>query len=100
LARYVDTNLTEACYSPGTNVMLISLPCTNTITSIIPSGTNVLVSWTGNYLLQGTTNLLPPINWVNIYTGAVGQAIGPNIWTNSDVTPPADMFFRLSAPTN
>ena len=95
-ARFIDPNLTN-CYSLGTNVSLISLFCTNMITSITPSGTNVLISWSGNYVLQSTTNLTPPVTWTtNVFTGATG----PNTWTNSTVPPPTDNFFRLYAPTN
>ena len=95
-ARFIDPNLTN-CYSPGTKVSLISLPCTNMITSITLSGTNALISWSGNYVLQSTTNLTPPVTWTtNVFTGATG----PNTWTNSTVPPPTNNFFRLYAPTN
>ena len=71
LARYADANLLQTCYSPATNVTLISLPCTNgESSSIVPSqgGTNVLlICRTEIILLQDTTNLVPPINWVNVY---------------------------------
>jgi len=95
-ARFIDPNLTN-CYSPGANVSLISLLCTNTITSITPSGTNALISWSGNYVLQSATNLIPPVMWTNVFTQAV---VGPYTWTNSMVSPPANNFFRLYAPTN
>jgi hypothetical protein len=95
LARYIDPNLTN-CYSPGTDVSLISLLCTNTITSITASNNNALISWSGNYVLQSTTNLTPPTVWMNVSTGALGA----NTWTNSMVPPPTNNFFRLYAPTN
>ena len=94
-ARFLDPNLTN-CYSPGTNVSLISLLCTNVISSIASSGTNSLISWSGNFVLQSATNLTPPVIWINVATGA----LGPNTWTNSMVPPPTNNFFRLYAPTN
>jgi hypothetical protein len=77
-------------------VNLVLVPCTNQITSITTMGTNALVSWNGNYVLQSATNLSSPIIWMNVSTGAVGL----NTRTNSTVPPPLMKFFRLYAPTN
>ena len=94
--RYNDAfSLTNPC-SPGvaTNIYLVSVPCVGPISL---SGTNVILSWTwnGSNILQSTTNLLPPVMWMNIYTGA----LGPNFLTNAVSQPPID-FFRLYTPTN
>lgn len=92
--RYLDPGLTN-CYSAPTSVLLISEPCTNAISSIIPTGTTAVITWSGNYVLQSATNLNPPV-WVTVTNGGFGT----NSWTNSIVPPPANSFFRLFAPTN
>jgi hypothetical protein len=91
---YNDTNLNGGCESPFVAITNIFENCSQT-TSISLSGTNVVISWNGNFILQGTTNLLPPAMWMNLYTGA----LGPNFLTNSATQPPID-FFRLVSPTN
>ena len=78
-------------------VNLVLVPCTNLITSITLSGTNVLISWSGDYVLQSATNLTPPVMWTPVFTQAV---VAPYTWTNSTVPPPTNNFFRLYAPTN
>lgn len=95
-ARFVDSNLMVGCYSPPTNVSLISLSCTNVITSIAPSGTNAIIQWYGNYVLQNATNLTPPVTWIPVINGGPRK----NVWTNAMVSPPPNNFFRLCAPTN
>jgi hypothetical protein len=92
---YNDTNLNDGCNSPFTAITNIYENCPADITSISLTGTNAVISWTGNFILQSTTNLVPPITWMNVYTGA----LGPNFLTNSAVQPPIN-FFRLYAPTN
>jgi hypothetical protein len=91
---YNDTNLNDGCDSPFAAITNIFDNCSQT-TSISLTGTNVVISWTGNFILQSTTNLLPPIMWMNVSTGA----LGPNFLTNPVSQPPID-FFRLTSPTN
>jgi hypothetical protein len=93
--RYNDTfSLSNCSPDVAANVDLISTPC---LTSITVSGTNAILSWTwnGTNILQSTTNLLPPVIWQNVYTGA----LGPNFLTNDTTQVPID-FFRLYTPTN
>ena len=92
---YNDTNLNDGCNSPFTAITNIFENCPFEINAISLTGTNVVISWSGNFIVQSTTNLVPPITWMNVYTGA----LGPNFLTNSAVQPPID-FFRLSTPTN
>jgi hypothetical protein len=91
---YNDTNLNDGCDSPFAVITNIFENCSKA-TSISLTGTNVVISWNGNFILQSTTNLLPPAMWMNVYTGA----LGPNFLTNSASQPPID-FFRLYSPTN
>lgn len=92
--RYDDAfSLTNCAPDIATNIYLIAAPCTNQINSITLSGNKVVVSWSGNYILQSATNLVPPIMWMNVSTGA----LGPNFLTNSTS---GNDFFRLYAPTN
>jgi hypothetical protein len=93
-AIYNDTNLTDGCSSPYAAITNIFENCSQE-ESIHLTGTNVVISWNGNFILQNTTNLVPPITWMNVYTGA----LGPNFLTNSVAQPPID-FFRLYSPTN
>lgn len=100
--RYDDGfSLTNCAPDIATNVYLVAAACTNAISSITLTGTNAVVSWNGNYVLQSTTNLNPPVIWINVSTGALGPngALNPNFLTNPVATPPND-FFRLYAPTN
>jgi hypothetical protein len=93
--RYNDLfSQTNCAPDVATNVFLVSIPC---LTSITVSGTNVVLfwDWNGSNIVQSTTNLLPPVMWMNVYTGA----LGPNFLTNSASQPPID-FFRLYTPTN
>jgi hypothetical protein len=93
--RYNDAfSLTNCSPDVATDVSLVSTPC---LTSITVSGTNAILSWTwsGSNILQSTTNLLPPVIWQNVYTGA----LGPNFLTNDTTQVPID-FFRLYTPTN
>lgn len=95
--RYNDTfSLTNCAPDVAANVYLISEPCTNAIGSITTMNGNVIVSWDGNYILQGATNLTPPTIWFNVSTGALGG----NFLTNSILNGPPYEFFRLYAPTN
>jgi hypothetical protein len=92
-AIYNDTNLNDGCDSPFTVITNVFENCPSGA-SISLTGTNVVISWSGIFILQSATNLVPPITWMNEYTGA----LGPNFVTNSVSQPPID-FFRL-APTN
>jgi hypothetical protein len=96
-ARY--TNLTTQCVSATmTPVVLVEQDCTNAISSItLDNGTNAVIQWYGNFVLQSATNITPPASWTNLVQGGVGIT---NFWTNSVVPPPPANFFRLYAPTN
>ena len=93
-ARYNDPNFTNACSSGLTSVLLYTIGCTNNLSIAPLFGTNVLVQWNGNYLLQHNTNLLNSTGWTNIISGVGGS--------NGLRFPPTNSedFFRLSAPTN
>jgi hypothetical protein len=95
--RYNDAfSLTNCAPDVATNVYLISVPCTNAVSSITSTNCSIVISWSGNYVLQGTTNLVPPTIWFNLSTGE----LGPNFLTNSILNGPPYEFFRLYAPTN
>jgi hypothetical protein len=100
--RFADTNLaltnqiSAGYYSPSNSVWLISEDCTNAITSFSQSGTNIVLQWSGNYILETTTNLAPP-NWV-VPTN-FSPSLGTNYWTNSLTSPPIN-FYRLTSVTN
>jgi hypothetical protein len=95
--RYNDAfSLTNCAPDVATNVYLISVPCTNAVSSITSTNGSIVISWSGNYVLQGTTNLVPPTIWFNLSTGE----LGPNFLTNSILNGPPYEFFRLYAPTN
>jgi hypothetical protein len=94
--RYNDAfSLTNCGPDVPAKIYLASVPCTNEVSSITSTNGNVIVSWNGNYVLQGTTNLIPPTIWFNLSTGQ----LGPNFLTNSTSGYPYE-FFRLYAPTN
>ena len=97
VARFDDPGLTNACVSPWTNVTQVSLVCTNgpQISSILPVGNNVVIQWTGDYILLHTTNLVPAY-WMQVTQGAFGT----NKLPIPVSPPPANDFFRLWAPTN
>jgi len=62
--------------------------------TIVPSGGNVIISWTTNaagYTLQSTPAVVPPITWTDIGMGAI---VGDSyVVTNGTSTSP--LFFRL-----
>jgi hypothetical protein len=74
---------------------LVLQPCANQL-SIALAGTNVLVSWYGNYVLQNSTNLAPAY-WMYVTQGLGGIM---NTSTIPALPPPTNNFFRLYAPTN
>lgn len=95
--RYNDAfSLTNCGPEVPADIYLISTPCTNEVNSITSTNGNVIISWSGNYVLQGTTNLVPPTIWFNLSTGQ----LGPNYLTNNILNGPPYEFFRLYAPTN
>jgi hypothetical protein len=96
--RYNDAfSLANCSPDVAASVYLISAPCTNAvISSITATNGSVIISWSGNYVLQGTTNLTPPAIWFNLSTGQ----LGPNFLTNSILNGSPYEFFRLYAPTN
>ncbi len=95
--RYNDAfSLANCSPEVAAEVYLISQPCTNDVSSITFTNSSVIVSWYGNYVLQGTTNLIPPTVWFNLSTGE----LGPNFLTNSVLNGAPYEFFRLYAPTN
>lgn len=93
LTRLTNSGCTSADFTP---VLFVIQNCTNEISGITVSGTNAIVQWYGNFVLQSATNLTPPVDWTTLTQGGSGT----NFWTNSTVPPPADTFFRLYAPTN
>jgi len=93
-ARYDDDGLTNSCRSGFTNVSLISVLCTNQL-SIVKTSTNILTEFSGNYILQNTTNLQSPVTWQTLTQGVAGRV---TTWTNSFAPPPTNNFFRLVAP--
>lgn len=95
VARFDDPNLTNTCISPATNVSLVSLMCTNQISSITLSGTNAVIQWSGDYVLLQSSNLAPAY-WTVVTQGVAGL----NLFTNPVMPPPTNDFFRLFAPTN
>jgi hypothetical protein len=94
--RLINSGCVSATFTP---VLFVVENCTNAISSItLNNGTNAIVQWYGNFVLQSATNLSPPpVYWTNLVQGGAGVT---NFWTNSTVPPPADTFFRLYAPTN
>ncbi|HWN96916.1 MAG TPA: hypothetical protein VNT99_17945, partial [Methylomirabilota bacterium] len=60
--------------------------------------TNIVLQWYGNYVLQNSTNLTPPVSWMDLTVGMGGGIL--NFWTNSTAPPPTNNFFRLFGPTN
>ena len=74
---------------------LVLQSCTNQL-SIARAGTNVLVTWYGNYVLQNSTNLAPAY-WMYVTQGLGGIM---NTSTIPALPPPTNNFFRLYAPTN
>jgi uncharacterized membrane protein len=74
---------------------LILQSCTNQL-SITLAGTNVLVTWYGNYVLQNSTNLAPAY-WMYVTQGLGGIM---NTSIIPALPPPTNNFFRLYAPTN
>jgi hypothetical protein len=94
--RYDDAfSLTNCQPDVAASVYLITTACTNiVIDSITATNGNVVISWNGTYVLQGTTNLVPPTVWFNLSTGQLGQ----NFLTNPVSGYPYE-FFRLG-PTN
>ena len=92
--RYDDAfSLTNCQPDVPASVYLISQNCAFSIDSITATNGNVIISWSGNYVLQGTTNLVPPTIWFNLSTGQ----LGPNFLTNSTSGYPYE-FFRLTTP--
>jgi hypothetical protein len=93
--RYDDAfSLTNCSPDVPASVYLISQNCAFSIDSITATTNGqVIISWNGNYVLQGTTNLIPPTIWFNLSTGQ----LGPNFLTNSASAYPYE-FFRLSTP--
>jgi hypothetical protein len=69
--------------------------CPDTL-SISLIGTNAVVQWYGNYILQSATNLVPA-DWVDLVQGAGGVT---NSFTNSITLPPSNNFFRLFGTGN
>jgi hypothetical protein len=98
--NYAQTRLNNlGCTSANfTQVVFVIENCTNVISGItLNNGTNAVIQWYGDFVLQSATNLTPPVDWTNLTQGVGGMT---NYWTNSTVPPPADNFFRLYAPTN
>jgi hypothetical protein len=95
VSRFIDPSRTN-CYSPAANISLISLACTNAITSIKVSGQNVVIQWSGNYFLESSTNL---VHSNTVWTVVANQGVGTNYLTNSITLPPIE-FFRLTTTTN
>ncbi|HWY32350.1 MAG TPA: hypothetical protein VNX46_16425 [Candidatus Acidoferrum sp.] len=95
VSRFIDPSRTN-CYSPAANISLISVACTNAITSIKVSGQNVVIQWSGNYFLESTTNL---VHGNTVWTVVANQGVGTNYLTNSITLPPIE-FFRLTTTTN
>jgi hypothetical protein len=92
---YAQAVATNNYVSPLMEVPFVVLDCLSTNASIsVVGGTNISVSWFGNLELQGTTNLAPPVNWVDIFTNPV---VG---WTNIIQTNgnPPNEFFRVVVP--
>jgi hypothetical protein len=95
LTRLIDSGCTSADFTP---VLFVIQDCTNLISGItLDNGTNAVVQWYGNFVLQSATNLSPPVTWITLTQGIPGIT---NSWTNSTVPPPDANFFRLYAPTN
>ncbi len=93
-SRFDDVNAN--CASTNlTTVLLVLQRCTNQL-SVSRAGTNALIQWYGNYVLQTNTDL-STTNWGTVTQGLPGASF---IWTNSTAPPPANNFFRLFAPTN
>lgn len=78
-----------------TEVDLTLETCPETL-AISLIGTNAVVEWYGNYVLQSTTNLIPAF-WLTLTKGSGGAT---NFWTNAVTLPPDNNYFRLYAPTN
>jgi uncharacterized repeat protein (TIGR03803 family) len=65
--------------------------------TIVPSGTNVILTWptdAAGFTLQSTTNLVSPVIWTNVSPGAV-VVNGQYAVTNS-VFSGTQKFYRLS----
>jgi hypothetical protein len=94
-AQTVTNGLASTNLTP---VMLVLESCTNapTIFTYGQPATNSVITWFGNLLLESTTNLSPPVNWITNSTGLPGIT---NQWINTNMTLP-NQFFRLYAPTN
>jgi hypothetical protein len=75
-----------------TQVNLILQACTNPPV-ISFNGTNGTIQWFGNLTLQSTTNLNPPVMWIDLTNP--GPFVGTNIWSWTNGVPPIN-FFRLN----
>ncbi|MDR3457078.1 MAG: hypothetical protein P4N60_06500 [Verrucomicrobiae bacterium] len=93
-AQAVDTGTYYV--SPNfTPVTLTLLDClTNPPVISLVGGSNINVSWFGDLKLQSTTNLAPPVIWVDVFTNPV---VGPTNLSWPGGTPPVE-FFRLQIP--
>jgi hypothetical protein len=96
LALLVNSPISAGYYSPSNSVTLTSDYCTNVISSFTRSGSNFVLQWSGNYILETTTNLVPA-NWV--VPANFTPSLGTNYWTNSLTSPPIN-FYRLTTGTN
>jgi hypothetical protein len=94
-ARFINSDCPSTNYA---TILFVNEICTNQISSItLDNGTNAVIQWYGDFVLESTTNLLPPVNWLTLTQGVGGQN---NFWTNPILAPPTNSFFRLYAPTN
>jgi hypothetical protein len=95
---FASFNNSDCLSTNFATIVFVNQICTNQISSItLDNGTNAIIQWYGDFVLESTTNLLPPANWSILKQGMGGQ---DNFWTNPILSPPTNSFFRLYAPTN
>jgi hypothetical protein len=94
-ASLVTTNGCEGTNRVRVNLIVLDCPTLSIAKDVTNGITNVIISWTNNFHLRSTTNLIEvPVNWVHVSNGA------PNVinrWTNA-ITPYNELFFRLFPP--
>jgi uncharacterized delta-60 repeat protein len=95
------SNFISSVTSTGAVLNVISLPPTNSILSAnLGAGPNMNLSLVGtpgsSYILEATTNLLPPIQWVPILTNA---ADSNGVWQFTDTNlSNAQLYYRVTTP--
>ncbi len=93
---YASAVNTNGCESTNTTAVLLSLQsCSNLLSINLLDASHGQIVWSGNKVLQSTTNLVPlyPTNWINVATGSLG--CNTSLWYNIDAT---NKFFRLYGP--